>query len=128
MNKEKTLDWNRIKYFRRNEFACSCCGEIVVDEKLVLMLDLARELADVPFVITSGYRCPLHNEEVGGVKNSSHMLGLAVDISVPDNVTRLKVIKGLIIAGFRRIGIGKNFIHCDIDTSKTNNLWLYKDK
>src|SRR5690606_38803974 len=32
--------------------------------------------------ITSGYRSPDHNEKVGGAKNSQHMHGDAVDISM----------------------------------------------
>jgi len=44
---------------------------------------------------------------VGGVKNSAHLKGLAADIAVPDNVARLNILRGLIIAGFRRIGINK---------------------
>jgi uncharacterized protein YcbK (DUF882 family) len=90
------------------------------------MLDLARELAEVPFKITSGYRCEKHNQEVGGVKNSSHLKGYAVDIYVSNNLARLQILKGLIIAGLRRIGIGKDFIHVDVDPEKTNNVWLYE--
>jgi len=119
------LDWSRVKFFTKKEFNCRCCGKSNISANLVLKLDLARELAETPFVITSGYRCPQHNEEVGGVKDSAHVLGLAVDIAVPNNVARLKIIRGLIIAGFRRIGIGKDFIHADIDKSKPQNLWLY---
>lgn len=111
-----------------SEFACPCCGRVELDATFVLKLDLAREIAGVPFVITSGYRCPAHNAEVGGVKQSAHMAGLAADIACPDSVTRLKILRGLIVAGFRRIGIGKNFVHCDVDTSKPNNVWLYEDR
>lgn len=119
-------DWKKINFFEEHEFECSCCERVVVSRELVLMLDLARELAETAFVITSGYRCKKHNQDVGGVKNSSHLKGLAVDIAVPDNVTRLKILRGLIIAGFRRIGIGKDFIHVDIDSTKPNNIWLYE--
>ncbi|MCD4828215.1 MAG: peptidase M15 [Candidatus Cloacimonetes bacterium] len=128
MNIKDYIDWSRIKFFRRGEFACRCCGKIVLSDELVLKLDLARELAETPFVITSGYRCPSHNEAVGGVKTSAHMSGLAADIACPDSVMRLNILRGLIVAGFRRIGIGKDFIHCDIDTSKANKVWLYKDR
>lgn len=122
------IDWDRIRFFRMSEFACPCCGRVELDATFVLKLDLAREIAGVPFVITSGYRCPAHNAEVGGVKQSAHMAGLAADIACPDSVTRLKILRGLIVAGFRRIGIGKNFVHCDVDTSKPNNVWLYEDR
>lgn len=34
-------------------------------------------------VITSAYRCPRLNEQVGGAKNSQHLRGEATDIQVP---------------------------------------------
>ncbi len=128
MRSSKFIDWDRVKFFKKKEFNCRCCGASNISVNLVLKLDLARELAETPFVITSGYRCPKHNQEVGGVKDSAHVFGLAVDIAVPDNVARLNILRGLIIAGFRRIGIGKDFIHADIDKTKPNNLWLYGGK
>ncbi len=128
MKSSKNINWECVRFFSEDEFNCSCCDNNSVGRELILKLDLARELAETPFVITSGYRCPKHNKEVGGVKESAHVKGLAVDIAVSDNVARLNILKGLIIAGFRRIGIGKDFIHVDIDKSKPNNLWLYEDK
>ncbi len=128
MRSSNFIDWDRVKFFNKREFNCRCCGAISISANLVLKLDLARELAETPFIITSGYRCPKHNQQVGGVRNSAHVLGLAVDVAVPNNVVRLNIIRGLIIAGFRRIGISKDFIHADIDKSKPNNLWLYGDK
>jgi len=120
------IDWSKVKFFNKKEFNCKCCGKSNISTNLVLKLDLARELAETPFVITSGYRCTKHNREVGGVQNSAHVVGLAVDIVVPDNVARLNILRGLIIAGFRRIGIGKDFLHADIDKSKPNSMWLYE--
>jgi len=128
MRNSKNVEWNSVKFFNKKEFNCRCCRDLNISANLVLKLDLARELSGVPFVITSGYRCPKHNQEVGGVKDSTHVNGLAVDIAVPDNIARLNILRGLIIAGFRRIGIGKDFIHADIDKSKPNNLWLYPSK
>jgi len=124
----KLIDWNRVKHFTDKEFNCRCCGKLNISANLVLKLDLARDLAETPFIITSGYRCQKHNKKVGGVKDSAHVKGLAVDIAVQNNITRLSILRGLIIAGFRRIGIGSNFIHVDIDNSKANNVWLYKDR
>lgn len=37
-----------------------------------------------PVVVTSGYRCEELNKAVGGVPNSQHMLGEAVDFYVPE--------------------------------------------
>ena len=122
------IDWDSIRFFRKSEFVCPCCDRVELDATFVLKLDLAREIAGVPFTITSGYRCPAHNVKVGGVKQSAHMSGLAADISCPDSVTRLNILRGLIVAGFRRVGMGKDFIHCDVDASKPNNVWLYEDR
>jgi len=92
------------------------------------MKELASELSCVSSVITSGYRCEKHNRQVRGVKDSAHIKGLAVDIAVQDNAARLNILRGHIMAGFRRIGISKDFIQTDIDKSKRNNIWLYVDK
>jgi len=92
---------------------------------LVRKLDVAREVAGIPFIITSGYRCGVHNKSVGGVNNSPHTKGLAADIAVTSGFNRFRIVQGLIVAGFRRIGIGHTFIHCDIALDRPNNLWLY---
>jgi len=119
------INWKKVNYFEPKEFSCKCCGRLVLSAELALKLDLARELAGTAMVITSGYRCKAHNQDIGGSNTSSHLKGLAVDISVDNSADRLLIIKGLIIAGFRRIGIGSDFIHVDIDRSKPNSVWLY---
>ena len=43
------------------------------------LLDPMLERFAVPMIITSGYRCEKLNKLVGGVKNSQHMKGEAVD-------------------------------------------------
>jgi len=88
-------------------------------------LDEARGLASIPFVITSGYRTPQHNLDVGGRIGSSHVKGLAVDISCENSGYREMILTSLIKVGFTRIGIGKNFIHVDLDKDKPNAIWLY---
>ncbi len=52
MNKSKSINWKKIKHFSKSEFKCSCCSKVLVSRKLVLMLDLAREIASVPFNIS----------------------------------------------------------------------------
>jgi len=90
------------------------------------MLDTARDIAGITFNINSGFRCPRHNKEVGGSPTSSHLKGLAADIKADTSRKRYLVVKALIQTGFNRIGIGKNFIHVDLDLDKTDNLmWTY---
>lgn len=47
---------------------------------LCLVLDSIRNSIGVPMIINSGYRTKEHNTRVGGVPNSQHLLGSAVDV------------------------------------------------
>ncbi len=90
------------------------------------MLDKAREKASIPFVITSGFRTVSRNILVGGVSDSSHTKGCAVDIACRDSVNRYLIINAAIYAGFNRIGISSKFIHLDNDPDKPKNvIWTY---
>tara|TARA_R110000824_G_scaffold621_1_gene3861 strand:- start:550 stop:999 length:450 start_codon:yes stop_codon:yes gene_type:complete len=119
-----------IKHFKLSEFDCpsdSGSGENMCLSFLA-KLDEARELAGVPFKINSGYRTPKHNTKVGGVKNSSHtnIPCNAADIHIKDSSCRYKIIQSAIKVGFKRIGIGKNFIHLDTDKNKSQDIiWHY---
>lgn len=116
-----------MKYFKPSEFACNCCKQENIDEKLVAKLDLARELAGIPFKINSAYRCPKHNANVGGVKDSSHVGGYAVDVAVPNcsSSARYKMVTAFLVSGFTRIGIYNSFIHVDIDPNKPEKVIWY---
>ena len=88
-------------------------------------LDKAREFAGIPFIINSAYRGPEHPESIKN-PTSSHIKGLAVDVSVRDSVTRFKVLNALIAVGFNRIGVAGTFIHVDLDLDKSQNvIWTY---
>lgn len=81
--------WDEIKYFSRRDpyIGCSCgrCGGFPVEpaEKLMRLSDRVREAAGRPMVPTSTVRCEAHNREVGGVANSRHMKGHAMDFRIP---------------------------------------------
>lgn len=110
----------KYKYFSDKEI-------VGLKPELVKMLDEARGVAGVPFKITSGFRTPEQNAKLkGSVEDSAHTIGLAVDISCPDSSVRFKMIKGLLVAGFTRIGIGKDFLHIDISKDKLQDcIWTY---
>ena len=48
------------------------------------LLEPARQAIGCPIIINSGFRNPRVNALVGGVKNSQHLLGQAVDIRPKD--------------------------------------------
>lgn len=116
-------------YFSDNEFRCKCgcgCGINYMSSKLISMLNLARELLNEPIIISSAYRCKNHNSNIGGVNNSAHSKGLAVDIVCNDNEYRFKLLKVLFKVGFNRIELAPTWIHIDIDDSKPQNVAFYK--
>ena len=115
-----------MKYFSESEFSCKCCGKNNAKHELKVMLDTAREEANIPFVINSGCRCEKHNKTVGGRATSSHLNGTAVDLRVRNSRERHIILEALIYAGFKRIGIADSFIHVDIDKSKSQRvIWTY---
>jgi len=98
----------------------------LMNDTLLYMLDEARHIANIPFKINSGYRTTERNMQVGGKINSSHLKGLAVDISVTDSRNRWIILSALMQVGFTRVGVGKSFIHCDTDDTKSPKVvWLY---
>lgn len=117
------MTWN---YFEMYEFQCPCCATNETQVPFINKLDRARKIAGVPFKITSGYRCSAHNTQVGGVVMSAHRDGVACDIACTSSSARFRIVHALIEVGFTRIGIGRDFIHVDMDDRKPNMLiWLY---
>ena len=118
----------KFKYFTYEEFDSPDfvgSGKLVSDE-LISMLDVARKKYGKSMAINSGYRTIEHNAEVGGKPESSHLKGLAADISCTNSTDRFLLEGILREVGFTRIGIGNSFIHVDIDKEKTQKLlWTY---
>ena len=114
-------------HFKTREFVMG--GENVFDKMdglFLEMLDDARDIAGIPFRITSSFRTPEYNAKIGGSKNSAHLRGKAVDIACDNSGERWQIVSALLKVGFRRIGIGKTFIHVDLDDSLPQNvIWLY---
>lgn len=52
------------------------------------VLEPLRSAMNEPIIISSGYRCEQLNRAVGGVSNSQHMKGQAVDISIDGDMKK----------------------------------------
>jgi uncharacterized protein YcbK (DUF882 family) len=118
----------QLKHFELSEFDSP--DEVNSGENMkrqfLIKLDKARDIADIPFAITSGYRTSKHNYEVGGVARSAHTKGCAADIRCQTSRERYLMITALLEAGFTRIGIGEDFLHVDDDDSKAQEvIWDY---
>lgn len=120
-----------MRNFREVEFTCKCgCGLNNYDRHSAEMLDDARDVSATPYIITSGCRCENHNRKEGGSETSSHLANekpsTAWDLRVNTSFERFMILRGLIDAGFTRLGIAKNFIHVDNDKDKAPCVtWLY---
>ena len=80
--------WDEIKYFKRAEFKCKCGGRFCngypaeMQEAVVKIADAAREHFGKPAHVVSGLRCQRWNAHEGGVANSQHMYGEAIDLRI----------------------------------------------
>lgn len=108
-------------YFKDSEFNCNCgkCGKGIADMKpeLLTKLTIARDLADVQFIMNSAVRCDYWNRKQGGKADSAHLRGYAVDVRVANGSVRMKVVRAALAAGFNRIGVYGTFVHMDCDPS-----------
>ena len=117
------IDWNQIKHFARKEFGHA--PGVEPDEALVLMLDDAREIAGIPFHITSALRSREDNLRVGGARDSAHLTGHAVDLRAPTSRIRSQMLRALLAVGFNRIGIYPGHIHVDTSPGLPQDVvWL----
>ena len=108
------IDWSKYRYFSEADFPPHR-GE--PSETLLEMLDDAREIAGVPFVITSGVRPPRKPDD-----DSAHITGLAVDTRANNSRARFKILRALYAVGFRRIGVYDLHLHIDVDESKDQDV------
>ena len=103
------------EHFQAGEFACSCCGLVLVHPELVRKLEGLRFAVGAPVNVTSGYRCAGCNKAVGGAENSYHLFGMAADIWVKGISTR-QLAAAAENTGFDGIGIYEvqGFLHVDV--------------
>jgi uncharacterized protein YcbK (DUF882 family) len=113
------------KFFKRSELECKCCGDAHMVPAFMMALDMLREESGFPFIVTSGYRCKKHNKQIGGVLDSTHTKGTAVDIKLPISTGAFhKFIRLATAFGFN-IGIYPASVHLDLrDRDPDNYFWV----
>ena len=123
------IDWTLYPNFSENEMRCSCgCGRADMSPDFMAKLQTVRSFIKVPLIVTSGFRCPEYDEEIGGV--GVHPTGHAADIAIYGrrayDLLRLSVnvFWGI---GIKQRGSGR-FIHLDdlvSDAHPRPALWTY---
>ena len=92
-----------------------------IGDDLMQMLDIARGRAGIGFTITCGLRTPAKNASLAGaVCDSAHLPDAdgvchAVDLECQDDHSLFCMLFGLMMAGFRRIGV---YVILDSDKTK----------
>jgi zinc D-Ala-D-Ala carboxypeptidase len=105
------------EHFSKAELACHCCGTLKIEAALIDALELFRSLAGRPIVVHDAYRCPTHNQKVGGVNDSEHTRGMAADVSISGLSTQQMFELALQVPDFLHGGIGVydgDFVHLDV--------------
>ena len=116
-------------HFKVTEFACNDGSDkILIDDKLVELLEFIRNYFNAPVIITSAYRTAAYNKKVGGSPNSQHLKGTAADIIV-SGVEPSKVVTAAELFLGNSGGIGlygiSGFTH--VDTRANASRW-YESK
>ena len=115
------------KYFQASEFFTEPVMGAEISGDLIQKLYDLRVAVKRQININSGYRSEDYNALVGGVKNSRHIIGEAVDLAYNGKSYRNSVILHALNVGFTGIGIAKNFIHLDV-RSGDRVVWTYSNK
>lgn len=78
-------DYSLTQNFKVKEFACKDGSDkILIDDRLVELLQKLRNYTGKPINIISGYRSESYNIQCGGATSSNHLLGKAADVYCKD--------------------------------------------
>ena len=102
--------------FTWDEITCRCCSRIRIYPRMWEHMENLQALRDwwgKPLKVSSGYRCPSHNEGVGGVPNSQHTL-FATDVHVDKADPRYKEFRRKAFELFDGIGEYPWGLHLDL--------------
>lgn len=111
------------EHFRAEELACGCdrdeCRTVVVHWALIRLLERMRRQIEQPLYVSSGYRCPRHNKDVGGAPESLHLAGMAADVQASTSIEHLAKVAEAVGAG----GIGLYPRHLHVDVGEPDRRW-----
>ena len=113
------FDLQLTPHFRLSEFSCKCGGKYADCDRTWLHAGLAPSLEFLRakfypkgLVIISGYRCVKYNDTVGGVANSQHRFGTAVDLAPRATFNEVYALQ--LFSGIGVMRTTSNVVHLDI--------------
>lgn len=108
-----------------DDFKCPCCGISLVDKSFLARINKFIDKYGKKIKISSGYRCPKYNAEIGGAKTSPHVKGIAVDIKEQSARAKRKMNRIANELKFMGFGVYDKHIHLDDDPRWHNSevLW-----
>ena len=102
------------KYFKRCDLECPCgCNKTIVNSNFLDMLDNARKIAGIPFLVVNGFICENIVSRKCCIDNEAHNKGLAIDIFFKNQDMHDKITSSLKKVGFKCVKINqkKGIIH-----------------
>jgi len=111
-------DWSIYMNFTEDEFRCKCgCRVADMSPEFMDNLQSLRDAFASPIIITSGYRCPRHNERVSNTgRDGPHTTGRAADSSIRGSAA-VRLLRVALVLPFTGYGISQRgtarFIHLD---------------
>jgi len=124
---------SQYPYFTTEELSChgdNCCnGQASMEPEFMKKMVALRKELGFPFIVTSAYRCPLHNSRVSKTGESGpHTTGRAMDVALSHEQAYQLLELAILSGQFKGFGInqkgGHRFIHLD-DIPGVDRLWSY---
>lgn len=107
----KTNNFNPIT---DKKLLCTCghpdCDKRSVSQEHLDRVQMVRDRVGHPLTVTSGGRCPFHEDEKSRTKPADHQNRVGVDVSC-NGATRGNIVKAAIESGCNAIGVAKTFVH-----------------
>jgi len=115
INKSELLPDCKFVTYADTICRCGNCPITIVDAEALFRIELLFEMMRRKITITSGFRCWIHNKNVGGIEHSDHLLGSAFDLALPDKpFIKAGLLKYLGDPIFPYKFIGKDYVHLDM--------------
>ena len=126
IGKSLHISWNELRCKDGTPYPAEFISDGRIIE-LVVMFERIRFVINEPLIINSAYRTVSYNKRVGGSPKSQHLLGKALDIQAPKNMSAALFFEILKERheefGIRGLGKYKTFCHCDIRDSDKLITW-----